>query len=149
MFDPENYKGQKATLTFQRYRFDDEKLYEYAQLATSLRKRFKETAEQIAKEDANGDEPVENILNGQIPKLYRGQTSAQLPTISSTLLHGCEHNMAFAKRKKRRLNQLSTEERVCIAKLAAAKDQTQREIAERHNVSVGLVSRQLYNLKHK
>ena len=84
---------------------------------------------------------MEDLMFKSQVKLYRDQTRPMSESISKTLLRGCEHNIASAKRKKRTLNQLSTEERICIAKLAATKVITQREIAERHQVSVALVSR--------
>ena len=43
---------------------------------------------------------------------------------------------------------MNSEERVEIVKLAARKHYSQREIAERHNVSVGIVKRLLHKLRH-
>ena len=80
--------------------------------------------------------------------LYRDVVKEQRDSVPHQLLVGYEHDRSFARRKKRTLSQLSVEERVSIAKLAATKTLTQREIAERYNVQTGIVSRLLYALKH-
>ena len=81
-------------------------------------------------------------------KLYRDIIKQSRKPAPRELFFGFEHNSTFAKRKKRTLTQLGAEERVAIAKLAASKTLTQREIAERHNVSTQLVTRLLFSMKH-
>ena len=69
-------------------------------------------------------------------------------SLSKELLIGFEHEGTFLRRKKRTLWQLGSEERIAIARLAATKELTQRDVAERHNVSVGIVTRLVRTLRH-
>ena len=78
---------------------------------------------------------MEDLLFESQVKLNRDFVKKATDPISIPLLTGSEHNIASGKRKKRTLKELSTEERVCIAKLAATKALSHREIAERHNIS--------------
>ena len=45
VFDPDDFKGQAASLTVESYRLPEEGLLEYARLVTRLRKQFQDKAE--------------------------------------------------------------------------------------------------------
>ena len=77
-------------------------------------------------------------------KLYRDVVKQSKKPETRELYFGFEHNNTFSRRKKRVLTQLCAEERIAIAKIAATKTLTQREIAERYNVSTQMVSRLLF-----
>ena len=68
--------------------------------------------------------------------------------MAKELLLGLEHTDIHARRKKRKLTQLSLDERVLITKKAMSKRLTHLEIAELYNVSVGIVVRLVFTMKH-
>ena len=63
LFDPDEYKGQNETLTFQRHSLDEAALLDYAERASALRSVFKTKADVISKEETKEARPVEDLIH--------------------------------------------------------------------------------------
>ena len=136
-------------MKFFNHKLDNAELLNYAQRATELRRMFREKASGLSTIDESQDRPFADVVNESKVKLYRDIVKDKRDSVPHQLLVGYEHEASFSRRKKRKLSQLSAEERVSIAKLAATKTLSQKEIAESYNVSVSIVSQLLHNLRHR
>ena len=120
VFDPEDFKDKNDQLIIARHRLNEEQLFDYAKMASKIRKEISEKASQLSEQD-----------RVHIPK----DDKQFLPESFSRL----DFNPSHPKRKRRVLKQLSSKERLHIVKLAASNSRTCIEIAELFNVKVQVV----------
>ena len=117
LFDPEDFKDKTDELTIARHSLKEDQLFEFGKMASSIRKEISEKVSQLSEQD-----------RVHIPK----DDKQFLPEDFS----GLDFSPSHFKRKRRSLKQLSSTERLRIAKLAASKSRTCIEIAELFNVKV-------------
>ena len=120
LFDPEDFKDKSDQLTIARHRLNEEQLFDYAKMASSIRKEISQKVSELSEQD-----------RVHIPK----EDNQILPESFSRL----DFNPSHPTRKRRSLRQLNSKERLHIAKLAASKSRTSIEIAELYNVKVQVV----------
>ena len=138
LFDPEDFKDKSDQLTIARHRLNEERLYDYAKMASNIRKEISQKVSRLSGQD-----------RVHIPK----EAKQVMPESFSRL----DYNPSHPNRKRRSLRQLDSTERLHIAKLVASKSRTCVEIAELFNVKVQVVydlvkdskKKQVYFIKKK
>ena len=136
LFDPDLWKGKGDELTIDQCTLPEEQLRRYAVIATEVRRKFQEKADATLEEGkVGGAKEVE-----EAKELIRNYLPIRKAPIRKELLLGHEHNTGSLKRKRLSLSQVGAQTRVQIAKLAAAKTRTHKEIGELFNVRPAVVS---------
>ena len=120
LFDPEDFKDKTDELTIARHSLKEDQLFEFGKMASRIRKEISEKVSQLSEQDRV------HVLKDD--KQF-------LPENFS----GLDFNPSHPKRKRRSLRQLSSKERLHIAKLAASKSRTCIEISQLFNVKVQVV----------
>ena len=102
LFDPEDFKDKSDQLTFARHSLNKEQLFDYAQKASRLRNEISEKASQLSGQD--------RVHTPKDDKQFMPESFDRM-----------DFNPSHPKRKRRVLKQLSSDERLHIAKQAASK----------------------------
>ena len=120
LFDPEDFKDKSDQLTIARHSLNKEQLFDYAMMASKIREEISEKASKLSAQD--------RVHTLKDDKQFMPESFDRM-----------DFNPSHPKRKRRVLKQLSSDERLHIAKHAASKWRTCIEIAELFNVKVQVV----------
>ena len=102
LFDPEDFKDKSDQLTFARHSLNKEQLFDYAMMASKIREEISEKASKLSEQD--------RVHTLKDDKQFMPESFDRM-----------DFNPSHPKRKRRVLKQLSSDERLHIAKHAASK----------------------------